>query len=116
MAGIADLVGLDADEAGLDPGVEAAEILRRELAGLRAGAGAEGLLQQRPQEAQELGPAADLHLHQQGLALMDRHAAGHAHRLVAPGLGAAALVEGMARLMQHAHQPLDEFRLRCSGW
>ena len=69
MAGIADLIGIDADEAGLDPGVEALEVVRRSQAW--APLGAEGVAQQRRQEAQELRPATDLHLDQQRLALME---------------------------------------------
>src|SRR5690606_42035539 len=48
--------------------------------------------------------AADLHLDDQRLALVQRHAAVFADRLVAPGRRQALLVERMSRLVQDPHE------------
>ncbi len=62
------------------------------------------LLEQRPQPGEERPAARDDHLEQQRLALLERHAAIPAHRLVAPRLGQAEVVHRLAALVQHAHQ------------
>jgi hypothetical protein len=60
--------------------------------------------QQGGEVAKEGGRATDLHLDQQRLALVHRHAPRLAHRLVPPSLGQAGAVERMARLVQDRHQ------------
>ena len=68
---IGRFVGLDADEPGLDADIEAAEIVRlpaRSFAG-------KGVADERRQKADELRAPARVHLHEEGLALVHRHAA-----------------------------------------
>src|SRR3546814_4663605 len=92
MRGIGDLVGIDADQARPYPGIDPAQV------GFFPGrtAAAKGLAQDRRRPAEEFVAAADLHLDQQALALVQRHAARLADRLVAPGFRQAEFVERMA--------------------
>ena len=104
MERIGHLVGIDPDEAALDPVGQLQQVVGlpgRTLA-------AEGVARQRRQEAEERRPAADLHLDQEGLALVDRHAAVLADRLQPPVGRQAALVHGVAGLVQYAHQSLGK--------
>jgi bifunctional enzyme CysN/CysC len=104
VQGVRQLVGLDADEAALDAGDDAMEPLsgpRRALAAER-GAG------ERRQVAEELGGAAGLHLDEQRLALVEAHAPGLAHGLVALLAWQVLLVERVARLVEHAEQAAQE--------
>ena len=73
------------------------------------------LADQRREKAHEGPAAAGLHLDQQRLALVQRHAARLPHRLVAPRLGQARLVERMAGLVQHAHEARERIRLVVAG-
>src|SRR3546814_2064850 len=76
MRGIGDLVGIDADQARPYPGIDPAQV------GFFPGrtAAAKGLAQDRRRPAEEFVAAADLHLDQQALALVQRHAARLADR------------------------------------
>ena len=69
---------------------------------------AEGGAHARCREGDEGVAAAGLHLHQQRLALVQRHAARIADRLAAPVARQAGLVERVAGLVQHAHQGARE--------
>ena len=107
---VGHLVGVDADEAALDAGVEALEVRRRE-----GGVVAERLLELARQKAHERRRTAGLHLDEQRLALVDGHAALVAHRLAAPAQRQPGLVEGVTGLVQHAHQGRDELVLAVAG-
>src|SRR5439155_10794183 len=85
MARIANLVGVNANKARLNTGIEAAKVFGAK----RPVPVAKRLLQQGSQKLEEVRASADLHLDQEGLALMDRHAAGEPHRLVTPSRRAA---------------------------
>ncbi len=97
---VGQFVGIDADRAPTHVHQGAVQILDLPLRARHAVV----LLEQRPQVAQERPAAPDDHLEQQRLALLERHAAVAADRLVAPGLGQPEVVEGLAGLVQHAHQ------------
>src|SRR5439155_6598940 len=95
------------DRAGRDPDLAAVDGL-----GLPGRALArEDLAQQGRGEPSEGAAAAYLHFEEQGLALMQRHAARRADRLTPPLGRQAALVEGMPGLVQRAHQRLREIGL-----
>jgi hypothetical protein len=63
----------------------------------------------------ELGAPGGLHLDEERLALVQGHAARLPHRLAAPVLGTALLVEGMPGLVQDAHEGADEIALVVAG-
>src|SRR5512146_2236466 len=100
MARIGDLVGIDADEAALDPRVEAVEILALPF----GSAASEGLAQQRRHEIVKRARAANLHLDQERLAFVDSHAARLADGLAPPSLRQPALIKRVAGFVQHAHE------------
>ena len=113
MRGIGDLVGIDADQAALDPGVEAVEIF-----GLPCRArAAEALAQDaaRRTRGTRASGRACISISSDWLSwmLMPRACAD---RLAAPGGGQAALVERVAGLVQHAHQRAARNRPRRSAW
>ena len=97
MRRIGHFIRIDPDEAALDPPPAAREI-RRLVRLLRA---AERAMQFRPEPRQERVGPSRLHLHDQRLALMRRHAGRVADRLTRPGLRQPALVQRMPRLMHH---------------
>src|SRR5208282_2773274 len=80
VSGIGDLIGIDPDQAPLDADLSLVERL-----GVPAGpVAAKSLAQDRRGKGQESAAAANLHLQQQGLALVNRHATGATDRLQAP--------------------------------
>ena len=108
---IGRLVGVHPDEAGLDPRLQAVEVLGREGGAVAA----ELRPHQGREEREERAAAAGLHLDDERLALVQAHAAGLADGLVAPCGRAALLVERMAGLVQHAHQRPPEIGLVVTG-
>ena len=66
-------------------------------------------------EGEEGAAAADLHLHRQRLALVQRHAAGGAHWLAAPRRRQALLVERVAGLVQDGEHRLQEVVFVVAG-
>ena len=111
VGGICHLVRIDPDKAGFDMGVGAEDILRLPR---RTGA-AERLTHQRGEIGDEGPAAASLHLEDEGLAFMHRHAAGAAYGLAEPIAGAALFVQRMAAFVQHAHEGGGEIRLVVTG-
>src|SRR3546814_10242747 len=88
MGGIGHFVRIDADEAPLDPAMQAIQVV-----GIPARAAAvECRAQDGRRPLEEFARPAGLHLDDQRLALVQRHAARLADRLVAPGLGPGARV------------------------
>ncbi len=72
------------------------------------GVAPEMLAQERGQRLREGAAAAGLHLDAERLALVHRHPARLADRLAAPFGGKSLLVEGVPRLVQRAHQAVEE--------
>ena len=107
VQGIGHLVGVDADEARRHARIEAMDV----VGGPGRPVLAEGRAHARCGEVDEGVAAAGLHLHQQRLALVQRHAARIADRLAAPVARQAGFVEAMAGLVQHAHQGAREIGL-----
>ena len=103
-SGIGHLVGVDADVARRHARIEAMDVVGRPGRPVLA----EGRAHARCGELDEGVAAAGLHLHQQRLALVQRHAARIADRLAAPVARQAGFVEAMAGLVQHAHQGARE--------
>ena len=108
---VGDLVGIDPDQAALDPDRPAVEV----VGGERRAVAPEGRGQERREIAEEGARAADLHLDQERLALVDRERARAADRLAAPGLGQASVVERMAGLVQDRHQARGGIALVVAG-
>ena len=111
MGGVGDLVGVHADEAAFHPPPLPGEV--------RGGIGfrrpAEGRAQLAAEEGQEGIRPAGLHLDDQGLGFMRRHAGGLAHRLPRPAGRQPALVQRVPRLVQHAEQRLGHVVLVVEG-
>ena len=100
---VGEFVGIDADEAAFHPRGAAQQGVRLPLG--RTGGRAEQLaLDDGRRELKEGRTAADLHFHQERLALVQRHAAGIANRLTAPDSRQALLVERVAGFVEHGEQ------------
>ena len=112
MGGVGHLVGVHPDIARLDPNRPPVECLRIRRV---PAATVEMLAEQWREEPHKGLAAASLHLDQQRLALVQRHAARLTHRLVPPRLRQARLIERVAGLVQHPHQTREGVRLRRSG-
>ena len=111
MGGIGDFVGIDANEAALHMRIETIEIFRFPF----RPATAERLPHQGCREGEVFPATACLHLDQQGLAFMQRHATRRSNRLITPVVRQPHFVERVAGFVQHAHQALREIVLGISA-
>ena len=111
---VCQLVGIDADVAPADTLCQVEQVVRLPL-GRIGGCAEQRALDDGGGEVEERSSAADLHLHQERLAFVHRHAAGLAHRLSAPRLRQALLIERVAGLVEHGEHGLQEVRLVVSG-
>ena len=99
MRRVGDLVRVDTNEAALDPGEQAVQVLwckRRLLA--------KGLRQQWRQVGDEAGVAAELHLERQGLAFVQGHRPCFSDRLPQPFAWQVLFVAAVSRFVHGAHQ------------
>src|SRR5690606_4104448 len=105
------LIRINANEAGLHLLIEPENIV-----GLpRRSRSAERSPDFRQREAEEVRAPGELHLDEQRLTFMQRHAAGEADRLRSPAFGQPLLIKRMAGLVQRAHQALRKVIALVAG-
>ena len=107
MGRIGDFVGIDSDEAAPNPDLTPVKRFRLPAWPVAR----KDLAQDRGREFHKGEAAASLHLEQQGLALMDRHAARCTYRLQSPARRQVALVKRVPGLVQNPHQRLGKIAL-----
>src|SRR5687767_7135441 len=100
MSRVRHLVGFHPDEARLNGCDNPMQITRAPGLFLTP----ERFPHNRGEERDELPRPTNLHFDQQGLALMQAHAASRPDGLMPPLIGAALLIEGVATFMQDCHK------------